>query len=448
MPRIIITSAIFIFLLNYASAQQFWLTTYEFPGGPKTCLTRYGDSTLFVGTASGIMRSYNQGFKFDTALTNPGIVSLLATNNQILLAGTRGKIYRSTNWGNTWDSIMLNQNFPVIKFIEKSNGHLFAITGLTDLNGYTGAGVYFSDNNGITWTQRNNGLGGYLCCDEITADKNGRLYVAVADEFNTGNAGLFYSDNEGLQWNHVDITIDGRSAINDSIQLTKTSGLAVSPADSLFISFEGVANNVAVNLNICKSIADITANNKWSVLNVRNNATWWNDGQMNTIHFAKNGDRYSSVEGSINVGATLYSKSGTNTWNKQTEGLGLALGGVRNYQVFTETSDGKIFMVQLLGELINVTDTSHYTPTGLPENENGTAFKVYPNPVSANTEMTIEFEHAKPRIIQVQDFSGCLIKQGTTENTTYQFSAPLAKGIYFLVIQESNRQVVKKLTIL
>lgn len=450
MARIYFT-LLFSWLLSYVgTAQQFWLTTYEFPGGVKTSLARSGDSTLFVGTAAGVIRSFNQGYKFDTVLTRGNIFSLFVSSGNTLYAGSAGKIYSSVNLGTSWDSATLNLNFPVIKIIENTNGHLFAITGLTDNNGFTGAGVYFSDNGGTSWVQRNTGLGVYLCCDEITADKNGRIYVAVADELATGNAGLFYSDNEGQQWNHIDITFDGKNAVANNLQVVKTSGLSVSPDDSLFISFEGIAVNTLVNLNLCKSIADVTSNSQWQNLQVRNAGNWWNDAQLNTIHFAHNGDRYSSRKGTVSTGGTYFCKNGTYTWHRHTEGLGLDIDGNFNYQLFTETSKGKVFMVQLLGELINVTDTSRYTPTGIyAPVEDRDVITVYPNPASANGEFSIVFNNGyTAQHIVLLDATGRQIYELRTGRGKTTLTAPREKGMYLIQISDNESRKLFKLLVL
>ncbi len=450
MRRIICAFILSSLLSLNAIGQQFWLTTYEFPGGTKTSLARSGDSTLFVGTAAGIIRSFNQGYKFDTVLTRDNVFTLFVSSASTLYAGSAGKIYRSLNLGNTWDSTTLNLNFPVIKIMEKANGHLFAITGLSDNNGFTGAGVYFSDNGGNSWAQRNTGLGAYLCCDEITADKNGRLYVAVGDELATGNAGLFYSDNEGLLWNHVDITFDGKNAVADNLQLVKTTGLSVSPDDSLFISFEGIAVNTLVNLNLYKSIADVTGNSKWENLQLRTGPSWWNDAQLNTIHFAHNGDRYSSRKGTINTGGTYFCKNGTYNWHRHTEGLGLDMDGNFNYQLFTETSAGKVFMVQLLGELINVTDTSRYMPTSINEHiEDGGDINVYPNPATANATVIISFQNDdSERLVTLFDVAGRQISQLQTREKKLTLDTPLTKGIYVLQIIEGRKRSMRKIVVM
>ncbi|HLP52637.1 MAG TPA: T9SS type A sorting domain-containing protein [Chitinophagales bacterium] len=441
------TLLLLAFLLSNAShAQQFWLTTPEFQGGPKTAIALKGDSTIFVATASGIIRSYNQAYKFDTCFTNPNIFSLLITANQHLLAGGVGKIYRSTDNGHTWDSAVLNNNFGIMKMLQLPNGHLFATSGALDAT-YTGAGVYYSDDDGVSWAQRNTGLGNLLFADGLAADKNNRLYVTTADELSTGNAGLFYSDNEGQQWNHVDISFNGQNAIEDELQVTFTCGLSVAPNDSIYHSFEGVANNTGVRLNLRKHIADVSNNSKWDQYLVNNTNMFWMDRALGDIHFAQNGDWYSSHANTINLGGTYFRKNNTTTWHRHDEGLGLDVYLQRNWQRHVETSNGKIFMVQNLDERIYVTDTSRYTPTAINETNNKPVVTIYPNPQAAGASVAVAFDNEEQKQLTLLDITGKLMFSTKTRDKYYSLKTPDAEGLYILHIQQRNRQQALKLVV-
>ena len=84
-----------LLLYSLLQAQQFWLTTYEFPGGPKTAIALKDDSTMFVATAAGIIRSYNQANKFDTCFTNPEIQSLHGVGQLPVYGWTDGRQKRA-----------------------------------------------------------------------------------------------------------------------------------------------------------------------------------------------------------------------------------------------------------------------------------------------------------------------------------------------------------------
>lgn len=441
IKRSLILCGLFIFF--QANAQKFWLTTYEFPGGPKTSIALAGDSTLYASTPAGIIRSFNQGFKFDTVLKATNINSLLTVGSSSVFAGGWGKIYSSNDSGTSWDTIPLNANYPVQQIIRKQNGNLFAITGLIDTSGLMGAGVYFSDNNRKSWTQRNSGLGGFLCANAITCDKNGRLYLAVADELATGAAGLFYSDNDGQQWHHVDIVIDGQMVIADSIQVVKTTCLTVTPQDSLYISFEGVAVNTLVKLTLSKSINDIPSDSKWDKIKMGNSSNWWLDRPIGPVHFAQNGDRYSSFEGSMKVGGTLFSKNGYG-WSRHDEGLGLDITGARNFQQFVETSAGIIFMIQYADERIYVTDTSSTIPNDVDNIDKPGAFAgIYPIP--ATTCLNLQNPDNIIYGYSIRNLLGQTIQRGEVQQQIDV--SHLQTGAYLIQLKSTNDEEITSIFI-
>jgi hypothetical protein len=240
------------------------------------------------------------------------------------MAGGLGKIFYSDDLGESWDSVSISTVYPVTNIIRDIHGNLYAITASISGTGhYEGDGVFFSEDDGINWSQRINGLGPNVYCDQIAADSAGRLYLAIPDPELTGSKGLFISEDSGLSWQHINILIDGKGIIPDEITIDYTTGLSVSPEDSVYLSLFGTAVNVGVTLNIHKSINDIMDNNFWSVDKIADVNHWWNDFMLNNIHFAKNGDWYSSVSGSPLTGGTYFSENEGLTWDQHLEGLGL-----------------------------------------------------------------------------------------------------------------------------
>jgi hypothetical protein len=80
---------IFLILLTAIPgfSQGFWLTTPNFPAGPKTAFVGMEDSVLFVGTAEGIWKSKNEGNTWEKALASSYIFSVYATSGGTLIAG-------------------------------------------------------------------------------------------------------------------------------------------------------------------------------------------------------------------------------------------------------------------------------------------------------------------------------------------------------------------------
>lgn len=428
-------------------AQKFWLTTYEFPNGPKTGLIQPSDNNLLASYRFGILQSKNGGNHFEVVLHASSVFSIFSTSSGNIYAGGPGKIFRSFNQGLSWDSVSLNSSYPVLQFAENPQGHLFAITGaLNTEKGYVGDGMFFSDDQGKTWTQRNSGLGNYNAGERIACDKNGKIYLAVADEQVSGNGGLFTSNDNGLTWQHIDIRIDGKNAISNEIKVANTEGLTVTPDDSLMVSLSGISGSVSVQLNLKKKISSITDNSFWKPFIISNTSTWWNDRLMGNVYFAKNGDRYSSVAGSVNQGGTYFQKKGKNTWQRYDYGLGLDMNGTRNLQHFAENSSGKVFMVQMLDERIYWTDESLLTSTPAPIESTG--FSIFPNPVkSGEIVQMLSDKDLNEHQITVYDSTGKVVH---TVEKAFQNSgivAPLTPGIYFVVARKQQERIISKLVV-
>jgi hypothetical protein len=429
----------FIIILLFAfqvKAQHFWLTTYEFPYGPKTGITLTKENCLFVGIENGVIKSCDEGNHFEISLKSSAVFTVFSTKEGKVLAGGSGKIFITDRSGQNWDSISIDSPYPVIRFVENSNQELFAVTSAysDSLRNYVGSGVFFSDDKGVTWIPRNNGLGIYKSCGRIAIDRNNRLYVAASDYYKTGNGGLFISDNNGIDWKHIDVTIDGKNAINNHLQVGNTLGLSVSPEDSLNFSFSGTAINTYVEINLRKSIYDIEKDNFWKVYQVFNSNLWWDDRILFNIHFAKNGDWYSSNEGMRNSAATYYSKSKGQTWLKVDYGLGLNDHLIRTEQFFVENQEGKIFMVQWLDERIYWTDASILTSTK-PIEESTKDLNLFPNPVNKYENFSIRLDNSNEICkITIYDSLGRKVISETALNSVHNMKAPVNSGIYYIEV--------------
>lgn len=426
-----------VFSIN-VSAQKFWLTTNSFPGGPKTSIILADDSCLVVGLTDKVMRSCDDGFSWNFTLNTDAIYCLSQANSGRILAGGEGKIYYSDDIGVSWDSVVLNTSYPITNIIRDVNGRLFAITARISGTGlYEGDGVFLSEDNGILWNQRNNGLGNNIYCDLIASDTNGRLYLAIPDPNLTGLKGLFVSDNSGLSWQHINIFIDGKGVIANEITIDYSTGLSVSPDDSVYLSLFGSAVNVGVTLNIHKSINDITSNNFWTVGKVANVNHWWNDHLLNDIHFATNGDWYSSISGSVVTGGTFFSANGGKSWDQHQEGLGFDKFGSFSIQHFAEDGSGKIYMIQLYDERIYWADTSMTLGVTELKNNMDSNSIIFPNPVKAKGTLEIKWLGSGGyKHLTISDISGKIIFEKDLQ-FPLRFKAPDNPGIYIINVKDN-----------
>jgi len=156
-------------------------------------LLTHPNGDIIAGTFNqGIFRTTNNGdywLQEISGFTTYSIYSLAVDKQGNLLAGSTGKLYRSTDLGQNWVSIDNNQITSNINDIAvNSSDHIFAAT--------TNGGVYRSTDDGANWTQVNNGfLYNYAYALAINEDD---------DIFVTGEmAGIYKSTNNGDNWTSV-----------------------------------------------------------------------------------------------------------------------------------------------------------------------------------------------------------------------------------------------------
>lgn len=431
--------AIFYLCCNPISAQTFWETQSVNPEKPMTGIALAGSDNLFVSYTQGVLKSTDKGKTFEPAFETLAVYTIFASGNGNIYAGGSGKIYRSTDLGQMWDSVSLNSLISVTQFIENQQGILFAISGTLDFDlGYIGQGVLVSEDQGKTWEQRNNGLGIYTSGERIAIDKNGRLYYAAADEYVTGNGGLFISDNNGLNWQHIAIKVDGKNIFYPDLKVGNTRGLTVSPDDSLYFSFAGTSGDVAVQLNVSKHIEEVTNSDFWNVYSVFKNISWWLDRMLYNICFSQSGMWYSSVRGTSNSGATYITETGSSDWIFQDNGLAVNLLGLRDQQFFAEHANGSVFMVHWLDERVYVHQDPE-NPVNVPEPLENRQIRIYPNPVKVGQKFTVELGFENPNAtLKIYNVIGNLVALEKLETPLIQLQTPENKGVYFVILEHGD----------
>lgn len=347
-------------------SQGFWLTTPDFPGGPKTAFVGLEDSLLYVGTANGIWKSENEGFSWTENLTSSYIYSMHASSSGTIIAGGFGKLFFSYNKGTTWDSVSVSSALPIVKIVEnKDHEYFFISSGFTNEEGFVGNGVFYSNGDLKTWVQRNSGLPAYLrSCEHLAVDKNGRVYVTLADENTSGLGGLYYSDNDGLNWTQSPLLVTNLG----TIKVLNSFSISITPQDSVVVSVNGTAVNISTRLNLIKHVNDVAKNIPWRPWSIRKAGNWWEDLNLNSIHFAQNGDWYSSVSSSISTGGSFYSTDRGLTWVRRTTGMGISRTDRYESNFHYESAAGNVFMVQLLDERVYYTTQSLLNPITLSGN--------------------------------------------------------------------------------
>ncbi|HEX5625622.1 MAG TPA: hypothetical protein VFX48_06390 [Saprospiraceae bacterium] len=210
------------------------------------------------------------------------------------------------------------------------------------------------------------------------------------------------------------------------------------------ISVFGATGNVLIRLNLSKSIHDLHKTDFWKVTPVYNSSLWWTDKILFDIHFAANGDRYSSAQGSLIWGGSFFRKNGTTDWIRTIQGLGFDAFGEFSRQQFYEKSSGKVFMVQYLDERIYWADTSRVVGSYSPDRQLGIA--LYPNPVSAGGHLYLNFEdYNGPCQYILEDLNGRLWSRGRIDRSSTGLDVPNTPGCYRLSLQNARGDKTSRL---
>ncbi|PKP45206.1 MAG: hypothetical protein CVT94_18725, partial [Bacteroidetes bacterium HGW-Bacteroidetes-11] len=180
---------------------QSWEPTNGPYGGQVQCFTE-NETYLFAGTTGGIFgkgifRSADHGANW-TAVSN-GLssnsmgkdISALAVSGSNVIASTGQGIYYSINNGNTWSvSSYAGVNYPNVFYNVGSD--LFA-GGMS--------GLYISSDNGLTWTPQNDNFQGLVPPD--VPDIRSFVLNGTTLYAGTYRKGIFRSTDNGLTWTTV-----------------------------------------------------------------------------------------------------------------------------------------------------------------------------------------------------------------------------------------------------
>ncbi|MDQ3047383.1 MAG: T9SS type A sorting domain-containing protein [Bacteroidota bacterium] len=125
-----------------------------------------------------------------------GPINALDTLGSNLFAGTSNGVFKSADNGLNWT----NSN----NGLERKAIAALAVSGTNLLAAAYDDGVYFSSNNGTTWTIRNTGLSNFAF-SALHSDQHG-VFAATAD-------GVYFSSDEGLGWTFANTGIPSTYSI-------------------------------------------------------------------------------------------------------------------------------------------------------------------------------------------------------------------------------------------
>jgi len=176
------------------------------------------DESLFVGSSSGVYRVDNAGFvKVGEGQVQGNIYSLCVSGEKVF-AGTgfseNGGLFVSENNGETWEKIPDTPGTDITSiFCDQQD--LFIGTWVL--------GLLYSEDGGLVWEEKNNGLGD-LNITGIKYDfSSGIMYC-------TTSFGIYYSSNKGEEWR----------PLGSVLSSSRVLGLSICSGTIIVVSWDGL----------------------------------------------------------------------------------------------------------------------------------------------------------------------------------------------------------------
>jgi photosystem II stability/assembly factor-like uncharacterized protein len=197
------------------------LTSYPLGSGV-TAETKRGDLVrdIFAAKKSGLYRSSDNGrtwsdayaaLKLKQPLPTQAAAVTVANDITYAFAAIQGRVLRSLDGGNKWETAGLDSPAPIVTSLAVSPN--FANDGLV-LAATVQDGIFFSTDRGVKWQGWNFGL--YDSNINALAFADSQTIVAAAQ------SGVFISTNAGRSWRDLDFPIEAAPAVCVAVSEKKT----------------------------------------------------------------------------------------------------------------------------------------------------------------------------------------------------------------------------------
>jgi len=152
---------------------------------------------IFAGTDKGLFKSTDNGTNWSSLLTDMSIQSIAASGSNIFV-GTWGKgVYVSSDNGKNWTQKNTGLTNTVVLSL--------AIKGATIFAGTNGGKIFASSDNGASWTLMSTGVTSTLVNALVVSGAN-----IFAGTWGMNGGGVFLSANNGASWTPVNKGLTGQ----------------------------------------------------------------------------------------------------------------------------------------------------------------------------------------------------------------------------------------------
>ncbi len=382
--------------------------------------------------------------------SNSWIYDIAVSPNSSLLVGTSSGIYRSSDNGSNWEELTVSSSDTIIhNIVIHSNGSIFIISAdpfpLFDVR------LFRSSDNGTSWTQLTNGLV-QMTQAKIAFDSSGSIVLALSPQ-NLANHRFYRSSNNGDSWDQTSSVLTSNInslAINSSNVLfagTGSAGIFASTdlGDTWTPMNKGLTNLTISEIAISRTGQIFTSTYPDSIYKLNNNDTLWtkvNNGFAYDIEFDQMDNIYMGTE----KGVLLSTNNGQN-WTS----LGLDSFHVSCLK-FTSTgyliagTDSVLF--KSVQQITSMREVSNLVPNATALHQN------YPNPFNPTTSILFTLLTKSFVSLKVYDLIGREVativsdELSAGEHSRRWNAEGLPSGVYFYKLQVGSFSETKKLILL
>ncbi len=438
---------------------SFWREVSSFPTnsspeGNSWLMIHPTTQEMYVGTLKeGIFKSANKGISWQQVfdLKDTAINKIIVGPKNYLYAIADHYVFRSVNNGINWTRYDVGSDYQITD-IERVGNRLVVstasiVTLLNNRDEFVGDGVYVSDDDGITWTQKNLGITFRKAITNLAVNSYDVVFASMASLDGLGG-GLYYSTDAASTWNRVQQL--SYITPSDTIDLTSIHHvhcLEVDEHDTLHLSFEGISINVSAAGNMKINVNDLFWNLPWHAERVRMTGYEWDNQPYHTLHFARHQQhRYSSLHTPLStaIGGPYFQSTPQQNWSRIPSGmLPVGYGYVKTF--FAEDADGRVYASQIGDHKIFYSDTSVRVTTSLPNSPStGVFISLYPNPVSNTLYISAQTDIQLNQII-IYNQMGKLLP--VSFNNDVVDVSSLDEGIYYLFMTTNKGNLTQRFLI-
>jgi len=391
--------------------------------GNNLCPHPFNRDAMYVVYGSTVYISRNRGENWSSiaSITGGGsahsfYVSPLDTNvMMVAITGSPDKIMRSSNYGQTWTTIIsrnfsnygqpleMDQNNPSTYYFAPDNG-----------------GFYRSTDNGLTFTEISNNFPFRSPCDLLVMWDSSNVVFVGDGVTGSGQAKIFKSVNGGVNWTDVMTVSTSETPSMCNGVFEQANVYATEWSGSNWYESEDYGSTWHVDFN--------TGFSGWAsgvCFEDPNVILIGNYGSQSAFTF--NGQDYTNISGLSGAGAGLMIFEKNMIINMQTSGLWKLK---VNYSVLTSVNE-------------NV-----YT-TQIPNDFN--LYQNYPNPFNPTTNIKFDLPRAGNISLKVYNELGKEVEtlaDGFRSAGSYEINfnaSALSSGIYFYKLTTNNASIARKM---